>query len=477
MGGTLAKLDSNDKIIEIIPKARKISQDKLDKVKEMYNNYGIIKIRVDAEKMDKFVLDYVSKLLKGNKKLEEVLKQGLQGVISLYSMLLSMNGFILISEVDKIEKFIEGYDNIEHFTQIDNDRTDSDDIFVRKNKPEYPESESKDIDEQITEAASRRRLRQLMIEIEKDNQTKTQDQGVLFQPKENNIQYVDEENSTQYVGKENNIQYVGKENSTPVKNDVMKKKGPDFKSMELIVPKIYLTSDRLKFMELIFTTFDESMEKLDPKKMFIIKQLDTILESLSKGSNPEIKIANIVGLMIRAALIVAVVQNFSKLGDNVISQDEQMQYMAIVISELLAEFPSDTCTFYNDKLDFIKFTPNVCDVKRTDKSEHKCPQCPECSKVECPDIKCPPVIIPEIKTQEVKCPPVVIPEIKTQEVKCPPVVIPEMKCPNINLEPSSTWKYLSIVLVLVLIGFVIFMSFSNKNSNNSRLGNLAKLSK
>ena len=65
MGATLAKLDSNDKIIEIIPEGKNISQDKLDIIKEIYNRYGIIKIRVDAEKMDKFVLDYVSKLLKG----------------------------------------------------------------------------------------------------------------------------------------------------------------------------------------------------------------------------------------------------------------------------------------------------------------------------------------------------------------------------------------------------------------------------
>ena len=107
MGATLAKLDSNDKIIEIIPQGKKISQDKLDKVKEMYNNYGVIKIRVDAEKMDKFVLDYVSKLLKGNKKLEENNKRILQREMDMGSMMLSKNGIVLISEVGKIEKFID----------------------------------------------------------------------------------------------------------------------------------------------------------------------------------------------------------------------------------------------------------------------------------------------------------------------------------------------------------------------------------
>ena len=423
MSATLAKLDSNDKIIQIIPQGKSISQDKLDKIKEIYNKYGIIKVRVDTEKMDKFVLDYVSKLLKGNKKLENNLKQYLKGSIGMGSMMLSMYGLLLISEVGKIEKFIEGYDNIEHFTQVEN-----------------PTSELELINAQIAEAKKKIAEQELNKPIINSEESKV----------------------------------INLNNSDQDQNF-----SPDLKSIDIIIPKVFLTTDRIKYFEILFTTFGDK-NNIDSNMGFVIKQLDTVLEGLNKGSNPEIKIANIIGLMIKVSLITVIVDSFNALGENILNKEDQIQYMAAVISDLLVDFPSDTCTFYNNKLDFIKFSPNICDVKRVIQ-EQKCPEqicpicpvqkCPVCPVQICPEQKCPLQICPEQKCPEQKCPTCpACPEQKCPEQKCPVC----NACPEQTQDSSNTWKIISIILILCVIGFLIYILWSNTNEPN--LNNLAKLS-
>jgi hypothetical protein len=420
MNAILAKLDSNDKIIQIIPQGKSISQDKLDKIKEIYNKYGIIKVRVDTQKMDKFVLDYVSKLLKGNKKLENNLKQHLKSSIGMGSMMLSMYGLILISEVGNIEKFIEGYDNIEHFTQVEN-----------------PTSELELINAQIAEAKKKLAEQELNIKP-------------IINSEESKV--------------------INLNNSDQDQNF-----SPDLKSIDIIIPKVFLTADRIKYFEILFTTFGDK-NNIDSNMSFVIKQLDTVLEGLNKGSNPEIKIANIIGLMIKVSLITVIVDTFNALGENILNKEDQIQYMSTVISDLLVDFPSDTCTFYNNKLDFIKFSPNICDVKRIIQ-EQKCPEqiCPICPVQKCP--VCPVQICPEQKCPvcpacpEQKCP--VCPE-----QKCP--VCPEQKCPVQTQDSSNTWKIISIILILLVVGCFIYILWSNINTSNlneSKLNNLAGLSR
>jgi hypothetical protein len=412
MNAILAKLDSNDKIIQIIPQGKSISQDKLDKIKEIYNKYGIIKVRVDTQKMDKFVLDYVSKLLKGNKKLENNLKQHLKSSIGMGSMMLSMYGLILISEVGNIEKFIEGYDNIEHFTQVEN-----------------PTSELELINAQIAEAKKKLAEQELNIKP-------------IINSEESKV--------------------INLNNSDQDQNF-----SPDLKSIDIIIPKVFLTADRIKYFEILFTTFGDK-NNIDSNMSFVIKQLDTVLEGLNKGSNPEIKIANIIGLMIKVSLITVIVDTFNALGENILNKEDQIQYMSTVISDLLVDFPSDTCTFYNNKLDFIKFSPNICDVKRIIQ-EQKCPEqiCPICPVQKCP--VCPVQICPEQK-----CP--VCPACPEQ--KCP--VCPEQKCPVQTQDSSNTWKIISIILILLVVGCFIYILWSNINTSNlneSKLNNLAGLSR
>ncbi len=435
MGATLAKLDSNDKIVEIIPQGKKISQDKLDNIKQMYNNYGIIKVRVDSDKLDTFVNEYVSKLLKGNKKLEDNLKQTFKNLIGIGSIMLSINGFILISDVGKNEKFIEGYDNIEHFSQLDKSN-----------------SETPDINAQISEVINNNKMMrnlQTDIAIKEEVSSNFKFKNVpMVVPEEIKVLTVKTPIVAQEISQTQNVgisQNIGISQTQNVGSKLF-----ESKFIDIIIPKVYLTSDRVKFLEALFMTFEEK-NNTDPNMIFMIKQLDTVLEGLSKGTNPEIKIANIVGLITRGALIFIVVDNFKKLGNNIISKEEQMQFMVTAISELFGDFPSDTCTFYNDKLDFIQFTPNLCasGANRVAQVEQKCPECP--------------VII-----SETKCP-----EVTVSETKCPEVTVSETSCP----ETSSVWKYTSLVLILVLVVLVGYLIWSNRTNIKSGINGLANLSK
>jgi hypothetical protein len=396
MGAKLAKLDSNDKIVEIVSQNndQSISQDKLNKIKDMYNEHGIIKVRVDVEKLDKFVDDYVSKLLKGNKKIEENLKNTLKGSLGLGSVILSMNGFILISEVDSKQKTVEGYANLEHFG--------SKQECINNAREELHQS-----------------LLKCNVEGFEDGDVRL---AVMPPETHNAVQNSAEQHLT---------------TSTSTSVSVTNQEQPEMKTMDILIPKVYLTSNRTKFIDLLLSTLGNN-EKEDSNKKLFIKHLDTILESLSKGSNPEIKTANVIGLMIRVAIISIVVENFKTLGENVISKDDEMQYIVTVISDLLVDIPSDSCTFYNDKLNFVSFTPNMCNVKREEK---KCEPCPEHKPQECPVLKCPPE----------------------------------------KPDTSKTWKIVSAIFIVLFVCLLIYMLVSNrhtiKNVSESAMSKLAKLKK
>ena len=51
MGGIIAKID-NDNIVSIESQNPTISKQVLDKLKDYYNKYGIIKIQIDENKLD-----------------------------------------------------------------------------------------------------------------------------------------------------------------------------------------------------------------------------------------------------------------------------------------------------------------------------------------------------------------------------------------------------------------------------------------
>lgn len=521
MGATLAKLDSNDKVIEIIPANKKISKDNLEKLVELYNKFGIIRIRVDSEKMDKFIKEYSIKLLKSNQKLELVLGNALKGALTMGPAILSSTGVILIKDEGKQQKTVEGYENIEFFAEVNDDNvkleTDSVDMFVRKPKRRSAitvRDEIENIDAKIAEARAKQRLQKEMEEREKRVKAEAESDFTIRGP---SFRFGNLKMGEQVIGKvqaesEQKISFGGNQLSKEGvgKGSISMEKSMPMKTFEIVFPKIYLTPERISLIEHLIKVFGDKEPSKTDKAQFAMKQINTVMDGLSSGNNPEIKIANLIGLTIRVGIFTAIMKETTKLGSNVFNENDMMEFVAITLSELLHDFPSDRCVFYNEKYDFVQFTPNICQPKQQARSEDKCPACPEqkqqvcqetkcaeCPKIQCPDVKlpemkCPSVVLPEMKCPpvvipEMKCPPVVIPEIKAQEVKCPAVNIPEMKCPAVNvpemkcpeikLEPSSTWKYMSILLVLILVGFVGYMIWSNKDSVKSSIGNIANLSK
>jgi hypothetical protein len=416
--------------------------------------------------------------------------------------MLSSNGLVLISQVNKVEKFVGGYDNIEGFAEVDepNDETNSEPVepFVRR-PPVQVESENKnrirseieEIDTRIAEARARQRE---MAQVESENIAKAKSFGLR------NVQMAQETSGKVQVNSAQTMVSTGKVSTAPK----MSESRAELNTMDIILPKIYFTSERVKLFEHCLMVFGDK-KTLNEKDNFMIKNLNVVMEGLSNGRNPEIRIANLIGLLIRALIIFGITEESKKLGDNIFNQNDMIEWMALSLSELLSDFPSDKCVFYNEKYNFVTFTPDICQTKQSNTSSGKCSECTqvvqecpkqkECPKVLCPDVKCPQVVLPEMKCPpvvlpEMHCPPVVIPEIKAQEVKCPavsipemkcPVVnVPEMKCPEVNIESSSPWKYTSILLVLLLVGFAVYMIWSNRNnlkSSSLDITNLSRLSK
>jgi hypothetical protein len=142
------------------------------------------------------------------------------------------------------------------------------------------------------------------------------------------------------------------------------------------------------------------------------------------------------------------------------SDDEKLDIISGIVGDNLEDIPYDNCVFYNDKLNFIKFTPNVCAVVKEENElrlkklyETKYPvqekvTCPTQEKVICPicgDKKCP-------------------------ENTCPTCVKTTCAEPE---QPSKLWKYTSVILTIIVIVMVLMMIFKSTGKE----GNLKNLSK
>ncbi len=209
-------------------------------------------------------------------------------------------------------------------------------------------------------------------------------------------------------------------------------------TLTVLLPKVYFSNEREVFIDFLMSELPKSGANIDDvKKTFIF--VKAMLKKVNETPNPEIKIANTVGLLVRMGLIVT----FTNLLKQNYSSDEKTEILAGLFSENLEDIPYDECVFYNDKLNFIKFTPNIC-AKAKEEKEIKLKQMYQTEK------KCP---VPE----KLDC-------SKSQEQKCP-----EQEQPVSNL-----WKYTSVILIITVIVLVTIMLFKNSGLS-SNIKNLAKL--
>ncbi len=515
MGSVIAKLDSNDKILDIKSEGKKLSQEEILKLKNYYNKHGVIKVRLDMDQMDIFIQSYLKKLSKTSQKLEVAVKQNMRMSVGLGLMVISNNGFIMIADNDKF-KSVEGFNGIEGFAEVNEENTvpeESDemvDTFVKKpSRPEFdissyrkPKSrtEAETIAESEMMPREERRAKSEMMSRDKrraKSEIKAEIKAKIEAEAKAEMKPLQE-----VIGENRIVAKPAVQIETAPKMDVA-----NVPFMEVIIPKILLTSERIEFINFISRLFAE-----DPKTKIVYSSFKQILEGVMTGSNSEIKIANLIGLSMRVAIMAGIASEAKKLGPNNFTEDDMINFTTQVVADFMTDFPSDKCSFYSDKMNFIKFTPNICNVKKDNKSiQEACPKCQECKEskchcpevkcpdVKCPEMKCPAVVLPEMKfpkmvlpemkcppvvLSEMRCPPVVIPEIKSPnvnipEIKCPKVTIPEMKCPNVTVtEQSSMWKVTTIIFVLLVIGLIVMM-IMNKDGNESvslsKITNLAKL--
>lgn len=254
------------------------------------------------------------------------------------------------------------------------------------------------------------------------------------------------------------------------KTDQQKKTIPGL--MTILIPKIYFTNESNAFIDFLIASLPKKSKNLNEQKQILLIA-KKIIGKINETANPEVKIANTIGFLTRVNML----QFALNLAATKYSPEESAEIMSDLVSEHLDDIPNDECVFYNDKLNFIKFTPNICAIAQEEKEsklkklyetkssvqeervcpvqeERVCPVqeerlCPVQEKVTCPacgDQKCP-------------------------EHTCPTCV--KETCPE-QEQPSSIWKYTSVLLIIILIIIVFVMIFKSSGSK-SNVKNLSKL--
>ena len=207
--------------------------------------------------------------------------------------------------------------------------------------------------------------------------------------------------------------------------------------LSIVIPKVYLSNDANIFINMLNSSFMRG--QFQPN---IITLIVAALNGINKGSNPQIKLANMIGLIIRVTIIILFYIQIStnslpNINNYKPTQEAMTNAFAQLITDTFTDFPSDSCIFYNDSLNFIKFTPNIC--MKPPITQAPCPTFPAIPT-------CPP--IPPFPT----CP--AIPKIPTF-----PSIPP---CPPIPTQPptlisSNTREIIVISLLTLSIFLIIFL--------------------
>ena len=449
MGNIVAKLDSDDKVLNIKSSdIKKLSQTEIDKIINYYNKKGVLKISINMKKMELFIENNLKILSKSNSKLESSIKQMIQMGTLIGLSLVSNYGFIMITDQDN-KKSIDGFDNIEHFEEFNSLETFQ---GILKGIASGDQGNIKAIASGNQTAPS---VDQGNIKaIASGNQAAPSvDQG--------NIKAIASGNQGDVKGILSVGQGIVAANKLAVepkldgaiKLAVVQKTTEEEKPMILIIPKILLTSDRRDFIDYISKIFST-----DQESKILYEILKDVLDKVLEGSNPEVKIANLIGVIMRYIIIFVIVSEAKKLGANVFSQDDMIKFASHVFLDFVNNIPSDRCLF-NDKSDFFEFSPNVCNIKSI--KQENCEKCQECN---CPVVKSQEPC-PVVKSQE-PCP-----VVKPQE-PCP-VVKSQEPCPVKKEETPWAWIVPTIILIIIVITLGVLLA----KKDESNLSNLSFLSR
>ena len=445
MGATFAKLDNQDKIISLerkLPNGVKQETDiDFNRLMEFINKYGYIRIELDAKQFNNYLNLLGSKYLKKNPEVVKTIYGDMGLSYVKMTMMLSLLNLVVLQEKTK-----EGFDNIighefnnysvyESFLNTDASPKDPVQIVssVAKAVVDSAAKEQVNVDSSVTRAVVDSAAKE-QVNVDSSVTRAVVDSAAKEQVNVDGprIGIAVEPDRTAQFEKEGNF-YI-------------------------LLPKIYFTNERNSFIDFLIASLPMGDRNSNQAKL-IYNMVKNILKKLNETPNPEIKIANTIGLFVRVAIGVGLQNLLSR--EAKYSEEEKLQILSEIIGEHLEDIPYDECVFYNDKLNFIKFSPNICSVVKEEKElklrklyETKCPvqeekACPVQEQIKCPECG------------EQKCP----------EHICPTCVKEECSKPE---EPSNIWKYTSVLLTIIVIILVFVMIFKSTGTKPN-VKNLSKL--
>lgn len=245
-----------------------------------------------------------------------------------------------------------------------------------------------------------------------------------------NIEHFEEINNFELNENFSSIEMSNNQTSTPKRNETPKE-------IKVIIPKILLTSERKEFIDFIGVSLEDESFKTD-KIMYGL--INNLLDKISSETNVEVKIFNLINLVVRVTIINIVLTETKKLGPNIFSQDDENKFISMVIMDIMSILPSDRCLF-NDDQNIFEFNPNVCNVK-----QNSCKECPKCE-------------VPKLEN------------FSNNQPKCPVCDETECDCSKCNKKENNISNIITITLIIVATLFII-LYFTKKCP---QISNLAKL--
>jgi hypothetical protein len=436
MGGIFAKLDNQDKIISLERKSPKTVKDEstlnFDILKDYINKYGYIRVEVDIKQLETYINSFGMKYFKKN--LEDIKKihSGIDTSTGIGTMMLSTYGLIVLSEKVTHEEQLEKFSNVqyrygiyENFTQAERPR-----ILAEAERPRAEVERPRTLVEEERPRVEAERPRTL----------------------------VEEERPRAEAER---LKTLVEEERPRAEAERLKTLVEERQQYYILLPKIYFSNERNLFIDFLIASLPKSDANMQQNKI-IYTFVKNLMNKINETPNPEVKVVNTIGLLTRIGLIMTF---FNLLQSHAVkySDDEKMEILTGIITDNIEDIPYDDCVFYNDKINFIKFTPNVCANAKEEKDlrfkklyETKCP---EQEKVVCP------------VQEQVTCP--ACGEQKCPEHTCPTCV--KEVCPE-SEEPSKMWQYTSVFLTIIVIVLVLIMIInSTGDGQEENLKNLSKL--
>ena len=237
-------------------------------------------------------------------------------------------------------------------------------------------------------------------------------------------------------------------------------------NIDMIIPKVLFTASKKEFITFLINNFNNNI----PERQFINDKhmqqfviiINQILDSLNQAPDIEIKITNIIGILIKSFISLIVGSISQPPSDNI------LPIFTNIVIDVLQSIPADSCMFKQNKLDFMQIGSNICNNPIIQTTPQVCPTlgappiCPTlATPTSCPTLK--PTICPTLK-------PTICPTLGAPPI-CPtlatPTSCPTQKVPDCLILSSNLIFVIAILVILVLV-------FSYLVYNNIQLSKLKK---